>query len=316
MIKGIDISKWQGAVNWDSIKSSVDFCIFRSSYGVGYKDAQFARNIAEARRTGVLTGCYHYSYPELNTAEKEANWFCDVYKPEAGEIMVLDIEEKIGSDPVGWSLSFLKVIENRYGFKPMIYLNSSLLKSYNWQPVVDNGNGLWLANYGKNIGQPGTKPSAGKWPFIAIWQYSSKCNIAGISPVDGNIFYGTKESFKKYGKQNEILNPSPVSVNTSNNTGVPNNAPAETPPPVVNPEPPVVNPIVNETPPVVDITPPEVNKPDVKPDPVIPNNSTEDVKVPVVEMTPEKPVEPIVEPTGAKLTLWQKVILFIIKWFQ
>jgi hypothetical protein len=98
--------------------------------------------------------------------------------------------------------------------------------------------------------------------------------------------------------------------------------PAPTPNPV--PPTPVVVLEVNETPPVVDITPPEVNNNpvdvniDVKPEPVIPNNPPEDVKVPVVEQVPEKPLES----TGwtytgnsePKLTWWGKVILFIIKW--
>lgn len=93
---------------------------------------------------------------------------------------------------------------------------------------------------------------------------------------------------------NELLNPVPSVPDPINSDSPVVVEPVEpTPTPTVSTEP-----IVNETPPVVDITPPEVNN------------------IPVVEQVSEKLAETISEPTGAKLTLWQKVILFIIKWFQ
>jgi hypothetical protein len=149
-----------------------------------------------------------------------------------------------------------------------------------------------------------------------IFKRHGKLEIKGHRDFYATACPGNLDFDRIKRRVDELLNPSP-SVPSPVPAPVPVvvepvHIPTIPPEPVVNPEPPIVNPIVNQTPPVVDITPPEVNETPVKP-----NNPPEDVKpVPVVEQVPEKPAETITEPTGAKLTLWQKIILFIIKWFQ
>lgn len=200
-LHGIDVSRWQGVINWDLVKAQTNFAIIKSSGGDGglYADSQFARNKAEARRVGILHGFYHYA-GGVNSPEAEADQFVNtVGDLQKGEMLVLDWEES-NPDVVGWCLRFCKRVEERTGVKPLIYTNGARVTGYDWQALVSNNNGLWVASWGPNSGQvPSTQPSIGKWPFWAIWQYSSKGNIAGMSPLDLDLFAGDGNAFLAYG---------------------------------------------------------------------------------------------------------------------
>ena len=200
MIKGCDISKWQGVVNFQSLKDNFDFVIIRSTYGDGYTDEKFAVNRDGLRNVGVLLGFYHYAYPQYNTAQAEADWFTKIVSCKPGETLVLDCEESY-PDLVNWCKAFLDRVTSNMGFKPLIYLNQNQIKTNNWSTVINAGYGLWLAQYDYN---PDGVPAVTPWPFVAMRQYSNQGNVAGINPLDLNVFYGTKEQFQAYG------NPAPV----------------------------------------------------------------------------------------------------------
>lgn len=100
-LKGIDLSKHNGTVDWDRIKASgkVDFAIIRTGFGrnaPSQRDIQFERNYAGAKRVGIPIGAYHYSYalsPEQ--AEWEADFVLDILKGKQFEFPIYyDIEEK------------------------------------------------------------------------------------------------------------------------------------------------------------------------------------------------------------------------------
>lgn len=60
--KGIDVSSWQGIIDWDAVEASgIQFAIIRAGYG-DELDNQFARNIAECNRLGIPCGVYWFSY--------------------------------------------------------------------------------------------------------------------------------------------------------------------------------------------------------------------------------------------------------------
>jgi GH25 family lysozyme M1 (1,4-beta-N-acetylmuramidase) len=197
MLKGVDISKWQGAVNFDILKENTDFVIIRSSYGNGYIDECFVYNCKELRRLKIPRGFYHYAYPTYNSPEAEADWFSHVVGIiEKGEILFLDFEESY-PDPVGWSLKFLDKLSANYGgYKPLVYLNRHITQTYDWKPVVDKGYGLWLAYWDYTINDSPKTP----WEVVAFRQYSNQEQVKGINGrVDGNVFYGEITQFYKYG---------------------------------------------------------------------------------------------------------------------
>jgi lysozyme len=197
-IHGIDVSKWQGNIDWTKVKK--DFAILKCTQGEKFIDAKFKQNKEEARKNNIPLGYYHFSNGD--NAIKEAQCFIrNVGDIAQGEFLVLDFEIKL-QNPVTWCLDWLKEAERLVGFKPLIYLNSSTAKIYNWQPIIDRDTGLWIANYGLNLPVVGLKPPAiGKWPFYAIWQYSSRGKVAGINGyVDLNYCKFGIDVLEKYGK--------------------------------------------------------------------------------------------------------------------
>lgn len=61
--KGIDVSKWQGVIDWDKVKADgVEFAMLRAGYGQSGVDEQFERNAQECTRLGIPFGVYWFSY--------------------------------------------------------------------------------------------------------------------------------------------------------------------------------------------------------------------------------------------------------------
>jgi len=218
MLKGADVSKYQGTVDMvRMMNEGIDFIIIRAGYGcpdpgqsvAQYTDTMFKANRDAARAAGILRGYYWFTYPTVNTPEGEANAFCDVVLPlQEGEILALDIEGNIGPDPVGWSKRFLDKVFERTGVRPIIYINQSMNDNFDWSPVVNGGYGVWLAQW-DGVADPQNEVS--DWPFVAFEQYSSKGNIGGENPVDMDSFNGSREQFLKYGYHAPVVtSPTPT----------------------------------------------------------------------------------------------------------
>lgn len=241
MLFGCDISEWQGIVDWDELNSVANFVMIRASFGTMRQDYQFQRNQSEARRVkfqaGPLgVGYFYFSYPTLADALTSANYFVNNLGPlQGGEVLALDLEGDIGNDPVGWSLAWLKQVEARTTVKPLIYLNQSIMNGYSWQPVVDNGNGLWIADYD---GDKTSVPPMGAWPVVAMKQWTDVDVVGGVpAKVDGDTFYGDFDAFAKYGYQaSPAPSPAPVPVNApAEPVPTPVSAPPAEPVPVTTP---------------------------------------------------------------------------------
>ena len=96
--KGIDVSKWQGEINWSKVKNAgIQFAMLRSSFGWGssYKDKFFEYNYKHAKEVGVAVGAYHYAYATTpEEAIKEADWCYSVIKGKKFEYPIAyDMEE-------------------------------------------------------------------------------------------------------------------------------------------------------------------------------------------------------------------------------
>lgn len=205
MLKGIDISQFQPTVDFNSLKSQIDFIIIRSSYGDGYIDKSFHSHRDQIKRNNIPHGYYHYSYPQYNTPEAEAEWFLKVVgNLEEGELLCLDFEESY-SDPVGWCKRFLDHISNKLnGYKPVLYINLSTARAFNWNPVIQENYGLWLAQWDRNSNS--SLPST-SWPVTAFRQYTDSETVSGIpGKVDGDVFYGDLNAFKSYGYKSPVVN--------------------------------------------------------------------------------------------------------------
>jgi len=204
MIVGNDVSEYQGKIDWDTYKKNSNFVIIRATIGTARVDNEFFRNSDEARRVGLPLGFYHYSYPQYNTPEAEADYVAkQLADIRDGELICLDFEEQ-WNNPVDFCKRFLDRLSSLLnGYKPLIYLNQSQTSGFDWKPLVVASYGLWLASYTYD---PNKNPgNTGAWKFMAMQQWTNQQLVSGIvGKVDGDCFFGDVTTFKKYGYKKPI----------------------------------------------------------------------------------------------------------------
>ncbi len=184
MFKGIDVSKWNGNINWDKVKSAgINFAIVREGYGKRdprQADKKFKDNINGAKSVGIHTSVYHYSYADsVEDAINEAR-FCleniEGFKLEYPVIIDVEDKEQLklnNRQRTDIVKAFCSEIEKR-GYYAMFYCNLNWLNNYLYKDELLPKYDLWLAQW--NIDKPSCT--------CGIWQYSSTGKIDGI---DGNV---------------------------------------------------------------------------------------------------------------------------------
>ena len=188
---GIDVSHYQGEINWTRVETShhpIEFVFIRATMGRDGVDKEFQKNWLGAKKAGLIRGAYHYYRPNENSTEQFNNFKRQVELNKGDLYPVLDIEEmsKYGLDNLQKGIAnWLKLAEQEFGVKPIIYSGRSFyidnLKS------KFNGYPIWIASYSSK-----NKLSHIEWSFH---QFTDKVRVKGISgPVDGNDFNGDKKN--------------------------------------------------------------------------------------------------------------------------
>lgn len=190
-IHGIDVSYYQGKINWQKVKSmkeddvSIRFAFIKATEGILQVDPYFQRNWREAPKVGIACGAYHFFRPKRD-GKTQAKFFLQVVNIEKGDLPpVVDIETLDGVSPLRMRLElsdFLTYVEMKTKVRPIIYTG---LKFYedNLEGKLD-GYPLWIAHYY----QPKLRLDKSRWKF---WQHSDKAKINGIGHVvDFNAFNG------------------------------------------------------------------------------------------------------------------------------
>lgn len=218
----IDVSRWQGIINWAQVKSNVAGAIIKvGGSDVGfYMDGQAHRNVIEARANGVPFGVYFYlggHYAPSEEVQHIVNTINQLGGLKAGEPLCLDWEERrAGHDEVGYLTGIVAGLA-KHGFNsPLIYMNLNYVRTQNWKSLVDRNCGLWVAAWGDNDAVPEAHevPGSDEWPFWVLWQYSSTTSVPGIrGRVDQNVLNGSIDQFKKYGTPGGVSFPgSPAAI--------------------------------------------------------------------------------------------------------
>ena len=208
---GIDVSKWNGEIDWNKVKAAgVEFAIVRAGYrgsktGSLVEDPYFKANMKGAAASGIPVGVYHYSYAKsADDARLEADFMLELISGKQFEYpVVFDIEdpgqEAYSNDVLTeLTVAFCEKIEEA-GYYISIYSNADWftnkldlerLKPYD----------KWLAHWVKSP----------KWDnsFGGLWQYTDSGRVDGIeTKVDMNISYRDYPSIIKcaglngYGKK-------------------------------------------------------------------------------------------------------------------
>ena len=198
-IYGIDVSEYQGVINWKSVSKindghQINFVIVRSTAGKNKRDRFFTSNFREAKKYNFIRGAYHYFRPNENSLEQANNYIKNV-KLASGDLPpILDIE-KISSVQSLKRLktgikNWLEIIEDHYGIKPIIYTGANYFNDHLKDEFTNYI--IWIANYNK-VEDPLRNQN---WSF---WQFSDNGTVIGIKgPVDLDLFKGNLVEFKKY----------------------------------------------------------------------------------------------------------------------
>jgi lysozyme len=196
-VPGIDVSQYQGTIDWDALAASgeVEFVWMRVGNGLG-TDTMFHRNWPEARRVGLRRGAYQYFRPGTD-ARAAAEHFLAVIDAHGGTLPddlphMIDVETTDGQSAatiVAAVQTWVDHVEAATGKRPVIYTGS-----YFWDDNVRSSAfssyHLWTAHY-TQAACPLTSSSWSRW---TIWQYSSTGRVTGITgDVDLNRFDGTLE---------------------------------------------------------------------------------------------------------------------------
>lgn len=192
-IQGVDISHYQGKINWKSLrsaqanKSPLRFVIIKATEGSTKVDNKFDRNFKQSRENGFIRGAYHF-WSNTSSAQSQARFFIKKVCLEKGDLPpVLDVETAPKdvdiADFQSKIISWLTIVENAYGCKPILYTNHKFREKYLSDPIFDLYP-YWIAHY--YVDELAYK---GDWKF---WQYTDVGQLPGIKGyVDMNVYNGS-----------------------------------------------------------------------------------------------------------------------------
>jgi lysozyme len=209
MLPGIDVSHWEGTIDWKTVAASgYKFVYTKATESTTYTDDTLAFNVNGAASVGIPIGVFHF-YRLAADPKAQADYFLSKIKNLKLDLPPsLDFEEQSSIAPatVAKSLKiWLDTVEAGIGRKPIIYSSAYYWNTYVGSPAWAGDYGLWVANY-TAAPQPLIPKS---WKNYLIWQYTDKGAVPGISgDVDMDRFAGSEEDLAKFAGH-EFVPPPP-----------------------------------------------------------------------------------------------------------
>nr|VWP02527.1 Anucleate primary sterigmata protein A [Ganoderma boninense] len=225
--KGIDVSNYQGSVDFSTAKShGVEFAFIKATEGTStsslsptdeytgsmltnlrdptaYVDPSFSSDWESANKAGIIRGAYHFAHPAGSSGAAQAEYFIahgGGWSKDGRTLPgALDIEyNPSGSECYGMThgqiVAFVKDFSDTYHKKtsvyPIIYTTTDWWKTCTGNSAeFGNTNPLWIADWSSSIGE---LPAG--WKYATFWQYADK---GSLGPGDQDEFNGTYDGLKK-----------------------------------------------------------------------------------------------------------------------
>jgi lysozyme len=202
-IHGIDISRWQGDIDWRQVRAAgTRFAFMKATEGGDHIDPRFQQNWANARAAGVPTGAYHFVY-WCRPAHEQAQWFVQ-HIPSTNDHLslppILDVEwnghsrtcpRKVSPELAREKMRLmLRELEAHTGRKPIIYTDIPFHKDVLEGTTEFNEYPFWIRS---TAARPEERYTNRRWEF---WQFTTTGRVPGIrGDVDRNAFYGSEKEF-------------------------------------------------------------------------------------------------------------------------
>lgn len=203
--KGLDVSHYNGAIDWIRVASSGYRFIFgKATEGTTYVDPTYPVNRAGTEGLGMRFGAYHFGRPAGSSdaaatasAIAQADHLVDIAQPQPGELPpVLDLEVTGGLGAARlqlWTKAWLAEVYARTGVQPLIYSSPDFWKTRlaDTPDFASAGNRLWVAHWTRNAAPlvPGADWGGQGWTF---WQWTNCSTVPGfLHCSDGDRMNGT-----------------------------------------------------------------------------------------------------------------------------
>jgi GH25 family lysozyme M1 (1,4-beta-N-acetylmuramidase) len=194
---GLDVSSYQGNVNWSQVAANgAQFAFSKATEGTYYTNPYFTQQYQGAAGQGLIRGAYHFAIPNNSSGAAQADYFVGnggAWPADNNTLPgVLDIEYNpygatcyglSQTQMVSWVASFVNEYRTDTGRWPVIYTTTDW-----WTTCTGNSasfagqDPLWIANYSSS---PAPLPSG--WSFYTFWQYAD----SGVFPGDQDTFNGS-----------------------------------------------------------------------------------------------------------------------------
>jgi GH25 family lysozyme M1 (1,4-beta-N-acetylmuramidase) len=208
--KGIDVSHWQGSINWNSVyNDGIRFAYIKATGGTSYTDPRFDANYIHSYNQGLIRGAYHFARPNYSSGATQARFFVNNgggWSADGKTLPpLLDIEYnpsggtcygKSDAGMVRWIKNFSDTVKNLTGRYPAIYTTNDW-----WRQCTGNSgafrstNPLMIARWSSSVGQ------LPNFPTWTIWQYTATGRVSGVSGnVDRDVFNGSLSRLRAFAR--------------------------------------------------------------------------------------------------------------------
>jgi lysozyme len=197
-------------IDWDKLATDkrVVAIIHRATIG-DRADKKYAERKIEAKKRGYKWGAYHLGKP--GDPIKQADFFLDTVKPEADDLLALDLESTDATRHMSFDEAriFINRIKEKTGRYPFVYANNVVAKAISERFGADDvfvNTPLWYARFKAKVDDF----PKGTWDSYTLWQFSSEINcradsrsaclytVAGTAyDMDVNVFNGTTEELRQ-----------------------------------------------------------------------------------------------------------------------
>ncbi|SCC25260.1 N-acetylmuramoyl-L-alanine amidase [Bacillus mycoides] len=176
----VDISKWNGNINWDIAVSQLDLVIARVQDGSNTVDFMYQGYVKEMKKRSIPFGNYAFCrFISISDAKKEAQDFWNRGDKNA-KFWVADVEVQTMVDMQGGTQAFIDELRRLGAKKIGLYVGHHTYVSFGARNI--DADFIWIPRYG------GNKPA---YP-CDIWQYTDSGNVPGIGKCDLNQLIGNK----------------------------------------------------------------------------------------------------------------------------
>ncbi|MGH3740614.1 MAG: GH25 family lysozyme, partial [Micromonosporaceae bacterium] len=185
-VPGIDVSHWQGSINWTSVRNAgIRWAYIKATEGTTYKDPQFGANYTNAYYAGVIRGAYHFARPGVSSGATQANflasnggaWSADNRTLPAALDLEAGCHGLSQTAMRSWILDFYNTYKARTSRDMVIYTTRSW-----WTTCTGSWTGMgtrspmWVAHWG--VSSPSIPAG---WSVWTMWQYTSTGSVSGIA---------------------------------------------------------------------------------------------------------------------------------------